>query len=102
MTRPLACRIALILLAASARSALAWGPEGHEIVGHIAELHLTGKAKVGVAAILGPGKSISDNNVANWPDFIRHDRPETGPWHFVDIPFDATSYDPQRDCPDGQ
>lgn len=80
----------------------AWGPDGHRIIGHIAELHLTDKAKAGIKEILGPELKISDDSVASWPDHIRHDRPETGPWHYVDIPFDATSYDPQRDCPTGQ
>ena len=85
-----------------AANSFAWGPAGHEIVAEIASLHLTPRAQAGIAELLGPNRHISDNGIANWPDFIRHDRPETGPWHFVDIPFAATGYVPQRDCKDGQ
>jgi hypothetical protein len=91
----------LIVLLGVATSARAWGPTGHEIAASIAELHLTPKAKAGIAELLAPTRHISDNGVANWPDFIRHDRPESAPWHFVNIPFDATRYDPKRDCKDG-
>lgn len=92
----------LALLFGGASSARAWGPAGHEITASIAELHLTPKAKAGIAELLGSNRHISDNGVANWPDFIRHDRPESAPWHFVDIPFDAVRYDAKRDCKDGQ
>jgi hypothetical protein len=80
----------------------AWGWEGHVIVGRIAEQHLTEKAKTAIAQLLGPDRKIEDTSVASWPDNIRRDRPETGPWHYVDIPFDAVSYDPTRDCKNDQ
>ena len=80
----------------------AWGWEGHIIVARIAEQHLTDKAKAGITQLLGPDLKISDTSVASWPDNIRRDRPETGPWHYVDIPFEANSYDPTRDCQTGQ
>jgi hypothetical protein len=92
--------IALILCTTALR-ANAWGPDGHCIVARIAALHLTDKAKAGVDALLSP-KKISDDSVASWADNVRASRPETGPWHFVDIPFDATSYIAERDCPSGQ
>ena len=80
----------------------AWGWEGHIIVARIAEQHLTAKAKAGIIQLLGPDLKISDTSVASWPDNIRGARPETGPWHYVDIPFEAASYDPSRDCSNGQ
>jgi hypothetical protein len=80
----------------------AWGWEGHIIVARIAEQHLTDKAKAGITQLLGADRKISDDPVASWADHIRRDRPETGPWHYVDIPFEATSYDPTRDCQNGQ
>jgi hypothetical protein len=92
----------LLLLAITERQLMAWGVQGHSIVAHIAELHLTDKAKAGIQQLLGPGGKISDAAVADWPDTIRDQRPETKPWHFVDIPYGAISYDPLRDCRGGQ
>ncbi len=95
--------IAVVLfLSVAVGRAGAWGWEGHIIVARIAEQHLTDKAKAGITQLLGPDRKISDTSVASWPDNIRRDRPETGPWHYVDIPFGATSYDPTRDCQNGR
>jgi hypothetical protein len=80
--------------------AFAWGPEGHRLVARIAERELTDKAKARIAEILGRGQSIAE--LASWPDEIRHARPDTGPWHYVDIPLDARHLDMARDCPKGQ
>ena len=93
---------ALLLLPALATRVCAWESEGHIVVGYIAEQHLTEKARTGIRELLGPDLKISDDTVASWPDHIRNNRPETKPWHYVDVPFDAAGYDPQRDCHDGQ
>jgi hypothetical protein len=85
----------------SCASAWAWGPDGHRIVARIAEDRLTAKARAGVTALLAPGQSLADNYVCNWPDYIRDDQPETGPWHYVDIPYDAVAYNAARDCTNG-
>lgn len=61
-------------------SVQAWGPSGHRIVGQIAEQHLTERAVAAVKEILGD-QSLAD--VATWADEIREDRPETGPWHYL-------------------
>jgi hypothetical protein len=42
--------------------------------------------------------------VSTWADEIRLQRPETGPWHYVNIPIalpsgELTGYDAARDCP---
>lgn len=77
--------------------ALAWSPPGHEIVAAIALGQLTPRARAEVGRLLGsPAMMIHD---ANWADEIRDARPETGSWHYVDIPLQAGSYDPRRDCP---
>ena len=65
----------------------------------IAEAQLTAEARVRVAEILGPGSTMAA--VSSWPDEIRRSRPETGPWHYVDIPIDKPSLDMARDCPNG-
>ncbi len=94
--------VAFGLVMAGVTSAWAWGPEGHEIIGAIAEMHLTPQTRASIAGLIGPDQQISDSHIANWPDFIRRDAPGTAPWHFVDIPFDAKAYVPSHDCRDGQ
>ncbi len=99
------CRFMLCVIGFNlgAISGFAWGPAGHEIVGYIAEQHLTPATAHLIHDLLNTGNTnaeihIADSGIANWPDFIRRDRPETAPWHYVDIPFDADKYEPERDC----
>lgn len=84
-----------------ASSAFGWGPEGHEIVGRIAELRLTPATAQAVNLLLNKSNQFAVvhlSDVANWADHVRKDRSETAPWHFVDIPFAAEAYDVERDC----
>jgi hypothetical protein len=91
--------VAGLLLAAPA--AFGWGPEGHAIVADIAQRHLTPAAAAEVHQLLAlEGKTRLDQ-VSSWPDEIRRDHPETGPWHYVDIPLRAPDYSRRRDCPHG-
>jgi hypothetical protein len=78
--------------------AWAWGAQGHEIVALIALQELTPQARQQVAQLLGSTAMMVHD--ANWADEIRSQRPETGEWHYVDIPLDAAGYDPARDCRD--
>lgn len=92
---PVFCLLTVLLPA----PALAWSPPGHEIAAAIALGQLTPQARAQVTRLLGsPAMMIHD---ANWADEIRDARPETGPWHYVDIPLQAAGYDARRDCPDG-
>jgi len=79
---------------------LAWGPEGHILVAHIAETQLTPAVRARVAEILGPGKTME--SISSWADQIRGQRRETGPWHYIDIPIDKPHLDMARDCPKGE
>jgi hypothetical protein len=88
--------IALLSLAVTALPAFAWGPEGHALVARIAETQLTPEVRARVVEILGPGKSMA--SVASWADEVRRSRPESGPWHYVDIPLKAGHLDLPRDC----
>ncbi|WP_461452067.1 S1/P1 nuclease [Mucilaginibacter sp.] len=63
---------------------ISWGILGHHVVGEIAENHLTPEAKAGVQELLGH-QSLAD--VSSWADDIRQDYPETGSWHFVNLPL---------------
>jgi hypothetical protein len=77
--------------------ALAWGPEGHSLVARIADAQLTPAARAHVKEILGPHDSLV--SIASWADQVRRQRPESGPWHYVDIPIDKPRLDLARDCP---
>lgn len=75
--------------------AFGWGQEGHRIVAGIADKYLNAKARAEVKKMLHD-QTLAD--VANYADSYRIYHTNSAPWHFVDIPLAATSYDPQRDC----
>lgn len=77
----------------------AWGAEGHRIVAAIAADELTPAARTEVTELLGTGDAAAGMvAVSTWADEIRRQRPDTAPWHFVDIPAQSAGYDPRRDC----
>ena len=75
---------------------LAWGGQGHRLVGLIAADRLTPVAKQNVAWLLD-GQSLAD--VSSWPDTITGEQVQTSYWHYLNIPPDASGYDRDRDCP---
>jgi len=87
---------AVLLLSVGVPRSWAWGREGHRLTALVAEQYLTPETKAAVAELLHK-QTLAD--VASWADEYRSDHPETGKWHFVDIPGDATSFDRMRDCP---
>jgi len=89
----------LLALLCAAFPALAWGPEGHALVARIAETQLKPETRARVAEILGPDSTMT--SMSSWPDEIRRSQPQTGPWHYVDIPIDKPGLDMARDCPNG-
>jgi len=89
--------LALAVACAFCLPAAAWGPEGHRIAGELAGKLLTPAARARVAAILEPGKTLA--SISNWADDIRQDRPETAPWHYIDIPIGRPDLEMPRDCP---
>lgn len=93
------CVIALSALLFLPRPALAWGPEGHEIVAHIAAQALTPRARAQVSSLLGGDAETMMTLDASWADEVRDARPQTAPWHYVNIELDEPGYDARRDCP---
>ena len=102
---------ALILLFSPVR-AWSWGCEGHQAVAMIAEKHMNRHALERVNQLLrsvpiDPAlprwcssqglDPMSDS--ATWADDIRKPRPETGPWHYIDIPRDAPKSAVAESCP---
>ena len=82
-----------------AQPGLAWGPEGHRAVAILAQRYLQPAAAAQVRALLG-AESLEDASL--WADEVAHStRPETAPWHYIDIPLNAPGIDLRRDCPHG-
>ena len=84
-----------LLLTIPNPQAWAWGPEGHRIIGDIAWDHLTETTRLNLRPFLGDGNLSA---VSLWADDIRSARPETSPWHYVDISPESAGYSP-KDCP---
>jgi nuclease S1 len=91
--------LCLLLNLSQSRRAGAWGEEGHRIVAAIAELRLSQSTKAALKKLIG-NQRISDEKIAMWADHLKGTHPETKKWHYVDIPLDATSFEPSRDCED--
>ncbi len=87
----------VVLAAVGGGSALmAWGGQGHRLVGLVAANHLSRVATDNVAWLLD-GQSLAD--VSSWADGQVTDWQQTAPWHYLNIPPTAAGYDRDRDCP---
>lgn len=87
--------IFLILLAAvvvAPRPAVAWGQNGHRIVGQIADERVSGRTRAEVLLLLG----VEDlAEASTWPDEQRSNpapfwQYDAGPWHYVTVPDGMT------------
>jgi hypothetical protein len=85
----------LVTLALWSTPGFAWGQEGHRIVANIADTRLSPEAVARIHAILGDAPLAS---IANRPDQILKERPETAKWHFTNIEITNAAYDAARDC----
>ena len=97
---------ALLTLAASP-AALAWSALGHQMVGELAQRHISPAAQAQVALLLAGEPDPTLAGVAAWADRLRDLDPErfkaTSRWHYVNTPpGQGCGYEPARDCPDGQ
>lgn len=88
----------LLLVLMRPVDALAWGHEGHQVIALIAQHYMTADAKAQAAALLDGG---SIDAVASWADDYRHDHPETGPWHYIDIPLNDDAINLNQECANG-
>ncbi len=87
----------------AAHSLWAWGSEGHKTIALIAWTRLGPQAKSTVHELLGPGESME--SVASWADHIEKERPETAPWHYINLnvrqpvgEFDLSDACKDHDC----
>lgn len=89
--------LASVLVTCIPSMLFAWGGDGHQITALIAEEHLNPETKKAIHELLGKGVNISDAEICNWADQIRREKRSTAPWHYVDIPTDASGFDEARD-----
>lgn len=74
-----------------------WGPQGHRVIGYVAELNLAPETKKIIV------EEFNINNladVANWADKVKKKRAREKPWHYANIKGREWAYVPERDCPD--
>ena len=90
---------ATIVALVGVNAARAWGPEGHSAVARIAASNLTAQAQAEAKSLLTPHETLAV--ISSWADDVRTDHPETGPWHFIDIPLTASTIDMERECAEG-
>jgi len=107
----LALVAAVLLALASASEALAWGPDGHRLIGEMAYARLTPAAKAAVDALIAkdverrvevcPVASLAD--AALWPDCVRAvaDYNWMAALHYDDIPMFGLP-DKAKYCADGK
>ena len=102
-------RMATLLLAGTLCAALswlpagahAWGGDGHRIVAWIAEAELPAATRDRIHQLLQGDIAYSLAGASLWADFMTQERPETKPWHYVDIPLHETAFSAERDCAGG-
>jgi hypothetical protein len=85
------------LLLAFSAPALAWGPEGHRVVGEIAARYLSAKAQAQVSELLKndrladgqPSGRHTLSEIANWADEIKDFEwgKRRASWHYDDVPL---------------
>jgi hypothetical protein len=88
----------------TAQLALAWGHEGHQVIGLIAEHYMTPDALVKASTLLD---AATIDSIASWADDYRHDHPETtvalhrhSAWRFDDRHGQGMPEQPMRHRPD--
>jgi len=113
IAKRLLCALVLLLLCTASVQVRAWGCEGHEIVAFIAMRHLAPEVATQINAILAASpvsptlRRYCRNSglpliaeVATWADDVRSEQPDTGPFHYVNIPLTTTrdQYDAAQLC----
>ena len=93
----------LMVLFFTPRALWAWGAVGHKTIAWIAQDRLNPKAQKAVLEILGEDRDLP--SVSTWADAIVRMRPETAPWHYLNLnvregqgPFDLETACRQQDC----
>ena len=80
------------------RDALAWGRDAHRAAGKLAESRLNPAARDAVKALLEPGETLAE--ASTWADEVRREMPESGPWHYINVPITEARFS-DKFCPEG-
>jgi hypothetical protein len=88
--------LAALLLSWHPVPATAWGGLGHRLIARLAAERLSPPVRAEVDTLLG---GLTLREVAVWADSIRPTRPETGPYHYINVPVDSAFTDWRRYCP---
>ena len=83
----------------SSQNVLAWGQNGHRIVGKIAENHITDATKAELKELL-EGQSLAQ--IATWADEMRSDpspfwQKKSSRWHYINAPSNSTTFTHSHD-----
>ncbi|PWB66025.1 MAG: hypothetical protein C3F17_02360 [Bradyrhizobiaceae bacterium] len=89
--------MAFAILLCVSKTSRAWTMTGHSAVIEIGTRHLSEKAAGQIRNLLDRDP-IELADLAMWADDIAEERPETDPWHAVDIPHNGAGYNRERDC----
>jgi nuclease S1 len=100
VTRAWSAAVSLVVLASVVGvgrpvGLLAWGPLGHRVIVRLALPELTPASRALLRDALGE-EDLEEASL--WADRVRADRPDTYNWHFVNVPYAAEAYRPERDC----
>jgi hypothetical protein len=92
---------AVLMFCVAAPQTWAWGREGHRLTALVAEHFLSPETRAQVALLLAADSNSKETlaDIAPWADEYRVAHPETGAWHYVDIPKAESKFDRNRDCP---
>ncbi|MGY8684088.1 S1/P1 nuclease [Bradyrhizobium sp. UFLA05-153] len=99
--------LAWLVVIMSVSQARSWGQEGHAIVAEIAQRRLDPATLDKIATLLALEAPALDHphvtlaSIGSWADDYRADHKDTAGWHFVDIPDDRSTFDPNADCKKG-
>ena len=88
--------LAAVLLSWHPAPTTVWGGLGHRLIARIAAERISAPVRAEVDTLLG---GLTLREVAVWADSIRPARPETGPFHYINVPVDSTFTDWRRYCP---
>lgn len=97
MMRSLLTLMLALTLTASAPHCLAWGRDGHRIVGELAQAKLNPKAQAAVTELLKGEPDPTLAGVASWADEVRYNDKSyawTGPMHYVNFDKGNCHYAP--------
>ncbi len=75
-----------------------WNDAGHRVIARIAQQRLKPMALKRFHILAGKQASLAD--LAVWADTVADERPDTKPWHYINIPAKAAALNLHRDCPD--